>query len=79
MLENVADGIVTINDEGLIESFNRAAVEMFGYSEKEAIGQPFSKLVSPKHPEDFADHAESALEIETSESRRRSLRRVGGP
>ncbi len=78
VLENVADGIVTINGEGLIESFNRAAVEMFGYSEQEAIGQPFSKLVSPRHPDDFASHAEATLKFETSESRdARSAESVG--
>ena len=70
VLENVADGIVTINGEGLIESFNRAAVEMFGYSEKEALGQPFSKLVKPKHPEDLADHGDSELETVTPLSNR---------
>ena len=50
MLDDVADGIVTVNDEGVIESFNRAAAELFGYSEQEAIGQPFSQMVGPKHP-----------------------------
>ena len=55
VLENVADGIVTVSDEGVIESFNRAAGELFGYSEHEAVGQPFSTMVGPKHPGDFAE------------------------
>jgi diguanylate cyclase (GGDEF)-like protein len=46
VLENVADGIVTINDNGVIESFNRAATDLFGYSEQEAIGRPFSTMVA---------------------------------
>ena len=39
MLDNVADGIVTLSDDGMIQSFNRAASEMFGYSEEEALGR----------------------------------------
>ena len=70
VLENVADGIVTISRAGLVESFNSAAVEMFGYSEQEAIGQPFSSMVSPKHPDDFASRTEPDLEDLTPQSRR---------
>ena len=78
VLDNVADGIVTINGDGVIESFNRAAVEMFGYSERDAIGQRFSKLVSPKHPDDFAVHDEATIQFETSESKdARSAESVG--
>ena len=50
VLENVADGIVTVSDGGVIESFNRAACELFGYSEQEAVGQPFSEMVAAKFP-----------------------------
>ena len=39
VLDNVADGIVTVGDDGVIQSFNRAACELFGYTEQEAIGQ----------------------------------------
>ena len=54
VLDNVANGIVTISEEGVIESFNRAAIELFGYEEHEAIGQPFSMIVSPKVRDDPA-------------------------
>jgi diguanylate cyclase (GGDEF)-like protein/PAS domain S-box-containing protein len=56
VLENVADGIVTVTDDGLIESFNRAATLLFGYSEAEALGQPFEMLVAPGQRADFASH-----------------------
>ncbi len=46
VLEGVGDGIVTVDDRGTIESLNRAAVDLFGYSEQEAIGLPFSSLVA---------------------------------
>ena len=46
VLDNVADGIVTVGDDGNIESFNPAAAELFGYDVREAIGQPFTALVT---------------------------------
>ena len=60
VLENVADGIVTLTGDGLIQSFNRAAAELFGYGEEEAIGQSFSVMVGPKFPADYAADPESA-------------------
>jgi diguanylate cyclase (GGDEF)-like protein/PAS domain S-box-containing protein len=55
VLENVADGIVTVSDEGVIESFNRAASGLFGYSEQEAVGKSFSTMVAAKYPGQFPD------------------------
>ncbi len=52
VLEHVADGIITISDAGVIESFNRAATKLFGYEEQDAIGQPFSLLVARRFPGD---------------------------
>jgi diguanylate cyclase (GGDEF)-like protein/PAS domain S-box-containing protein len=48
VLEHVADGIVTVGDHGLIESFNRAASRLFGYAEEEAVGQPFGSMIARK-------------------------------
>ena len=54
VLDNVADSIVTVDDDGTIESFNRAATALFGYLETEAVGQPFSIMVVPRYPGDHA-------------------------
>ncbi len=48
ILDNVVDGIITINDQGHIESFNQAAALMFGYEPAEAIGNNLKLLVA--HP-----------------------------
>ncbi len=53
VLENVADGIVTVGGDGVIQSFNRAAAELFGYDESEAIGLQLSVMVGPKYPADY--------------------------
>lgn len=57
MLENVAEGIVTFDGKRVIESFNRAAVGLFGYSEEEAIGQLFSSLVAAANASDVFSEA----------------------
>jgi diguanylate cyclase (GGDEF)-like protein/PAS domain S-box-containing protein len=57
VLDNVADGIVTASNAGLIESLNPSARALFGYSEEEAIGQPFTVMIAPEYRDDFRDLA----------------------
>jgi diguanylate cyclase (GGDEF)-like protein/PAS domain S-box-containing protein len=45
VLQNVADGIVTVDEAGLIESFNRSARRLFGYAEDEVIGRPLTLII----------------------------------
>jgi diguanylate cyclase (GGDEF)-like protein/PAS domain S-box-containing protein len=47
VLDNVADGILTTDETGVIESINRSAQNLFGYREDEVIGQPITRLISP--------------------------------
>jgi putative two-component system response regulator len=57
VLQNVADGIVTLDDGGHIESFNPSAQRLFGYSEEEAIGQPLELIVAHRRHDDISDAA----------------------
>jgi diguanylate cyclase (GGDEF)-like protein/PAS domain S-box-containing protein len=57
VLQNVADGIVTAGEDGLIESFNRSAQRLFGYGEEDVIGQPFQLVIAPSHHDQFSDDA----------------------
>jgi PAS domain S-box-containing protein len=40
ILENISDGVFTVNEEWLITSFNRAAEQITGISRKQAMGKP---------------------------------------
>jgi len=68
VLDNVADGIVTVNDDGVIESINRAATELFGYQQDEACGQPFSNMLASKHAGDPVGPEQAKLELTVRQS-----------
>lgn len=45
IVDAAADGIVTINEQGIIESFNPAAERIFGYAAAEVVGQDIKILM----------------------------------
>jgi len=45
VVNNAVDGIITIDDHGIIESFNPAAEQIFGYTAPEVIGQSIKELM----------------------------------
>ncbi len=48
IVDTVFDGIIMINDEGIVETFNPAAAAIFGYDGQEVIGENVSILM-PKN------------------------------
>lgn len=46
IIRNCPDAIVTLDDKGLIQSWNRGAELIFGFRPREAIGQTFSTLLA---------------------------------
>src|SRR5262249_56918422 len=45
IVETVADGVLTLDERGLIESVNAAAVRIFGHSAEEVAGRHVSMLL----------------------------------
>lgn len=52
ILDNVIDGIITIDDRGTVKSLNRAAIAIFGYGTEEVIGNNVNMFMpEPYHSE----------------------------
>jgi PAS domain S-box-containing protein len=52
ILDTVVDGIITINEQGIIETVNPATQRIFGYSAEEMVGQNVKMLMpAPYHEE----------------------------
>ncbi|MCH8967006.1 MAG: PAS domain S-box protein [Planctomycetes bacterium] len=49
IVETAADGIITIDERGIIETFNLAAERMFGYVAREMVGRNIVGLMPPPH------------------------------
>lgn len=47
IIDSTVDAIVIIDQSGIIQSYNRAAQSIFGYSAEEAIGQKVNLLMPP--------------------------------
>ena len=58
-LETMGDGLVTVDADGAILSFNRAAEKMFGYRASEVIGDKISKLLPELDSQDNENYFQS--------------------
>lgn len=59
ILETAVEGIITIDDRGIIESFNPASEKLFGYQAEEVIGKNVSVLMASPHREQHDTYLEN--------------------
>jgi diguanylate cyclase (GGDEF)-like protein/PAS domain S-box-containing protein len=61
VLDNVADGIISTDESGVVEFFNRAAQRLFGYALVEVRGQDAKMLIAEPYRRDFVSHLDNYL------------------
>ncbi|MCW9014287.1 MAG: PAS domain S-box protein [Gammaproteobacteria bacterium] len=67
LLDNLIDGVITIDQTGRILSFNPSAEKMFGYLSMEVIGQNVNLLMPEPYKKNHDDYIQAYLE--TGEAR----------
>src|SRR5207247_3067670 len=57
LFDESPDALIAVTLEGRIRSWNRGAIEMFGYAAEEAIGKAIHELTVPEEGRDSAHRA----------------------
>jgi two-component system, LuxR family, sensor kinase FixL len=75
ILDTAAEGIITINEYGIVEAMNPAAARIFGYDASEVVGQNVSMLMPSPYREEHDEYLQRFLKSGQSENigRRREL------
>ena len=64
IVDSAADGIITIDEHGLIESFNKMAIQLFGYEAQEVIGKNIKILMPSPYSENHDGYVHRYLETQ---------------
>ncbi|HEX6625630.1 MAG TPA: PAS domain S-box protein, partial [Pyrinomonadaceae bacterium] len=67
IVESSQDSIITVNFDGIITSWNRAAETLYGYAAAEAMGKPLTMLTLPEDLKEVLANADKVKHSETVE------------
>ena len=67
IIETATDGIITINESGVMELVNPAAAQLFGYPQEELLGRSINQLMPSPHAQQHDDYLQRYME--TGEAR----------
>ena len=68
LIESMPDGIITIDDQGRIESLNPAAERIFGYPQAELLGRHFTALMPETDRDEYDDYMRDHMGLERGKS-----------
>ena len=71
IVENMLDGVISIDAKGTIQTFNRAAEEIFGYSRDEMLGKNVNQLMASPHRENHDTYLSNYLDAGIGDVTRR--------
>lgn len=63
-METARDGVVVIDDAGIIHEFNQAAEHLFGYAANEVLGKPLNQLMPESEARQHDDHIRNPLKTD---------------
>lgn len=65
IIDTAIDGIITMNDKGIVESINPSAAKIFGYAPEEVIGNNVNMLMPPPTKREHDQYIKNYLETKT--------------
>ncbi len=77
VVENAAEGILTITESGTIGSFNAAAEAIFGWDEQDIIGRPATVILPADMEDPLNSYLATALSPDHGPIRRRGIESIG--
>ncbi len=77
LIEHANDAVVSMNNEGMIVTFNKKAQELYGYTHKEILGKSVLSLVPPSHREQQKKIIEKLKAIDASTMQGRTVETKG--